>query len=642
MRRLLGNDMPSLVLGTAGHIDHGKSSLIHALTGTDPDRLVEEKERGITIELGFAQLELPSGRTMGVVDVPGHEKFVRQMVAGATGIDVVLLVIAADDGIMPQTREHLAIIDLLGIDRGVVALTKSDLVDPEWLDLVADDVSTLLQGTAIEGAQIVPVSSKSGAGLPELLEALDEIAGAAPSRQASLPMRLPVDRVFTIAGAGTVVTGTMWSGTASRDDQIEIYPGGKKGRLRGVQVHSHTVDKAQAGQRVALNIVGLDTDEISRGDIIAVPESLSTTDRFDTRITYLGTPGSERTLESGVRVHVHHGTREVLGRVLLADEAELTPGSSGLAQVRLEEPLAPRYGDHFIIRSYSPVYTIGGGIVLDVLPPRRTTLKDHERELLEALLVGDLSRAAVGLLSARAMPMTSAEVANALGVPRAGVADDLNRAKLERLKVGPDTYMVTAGALDELVAGVERELLAFHAADPKATGIAAGALRDRVDRRLSNRVFDAVLERAADAGLAVVDRGQVRHPAAAVTALADLEGALASLGPLLHGQGLAPSTVAELAAEAGVDPGVARKALSQLASQGAVVRLGPELHFDAAAIMGARERLTLYITQHGPATVGQLRDALGVSRKYVIPLLEYFDAQGVTKRDGDARILRET
>lgn len=634
--------MPSLVVGTAGHIDHGKSSLIHALTGTDPDRLVEEKERGITIELGFAQLELPSGRTMGVVDVPGHEKFVRQMVAGATGIDVVLLVIAADDGIMPQTREHLAIIDLLGIDRGVVALTKADLVDPEWLDLVAEEVSALLEGTGIAGAGIVPVSSKTMAGLPALLESLDAIAGEAPSRQASLPMRLPVDRVFTISGAGTVVTGTMWSGTASRDDAIEVYPGGKTARLRGVQVHSHAVDKAQAGQRVALNIAGLSTDEISRGDIIAAPGSLSVTDRFDTRVTYLGTPGSERKLESGVRVHVHHGTREVLGRVLLMDDDELAPGASGLAQVRLEEPLAPRYGDRFIIRSYSPVYTIGGGVVLDVLPPRRTTLKDHERELLDALLAGDLSRAAVGLLSARAMPMTSAQVANALGVPRAGVADDLNRAKLERLKVGADTYMVTAGALDDLVVAVERELRAFHDSDPKATGIAGGALRDRVDRRLTGKVFDGVLERAVDAGHAVVEGGQVRHPDAAVSALADLKEAIAGLLPALERQGLAPANVAGLSAETGIDAQVARKALTQLVSQGMVVRLGPEMHFAAPVIEQARERLVAHLTAQGSGTVGELREALGVSRKYAIPLLEYFDAQGVTKRDGDARTLRKS
>ncbi|TLM91980.1 MAG: selenocysteine-specific translation elongation factor, partial [Actinobacteria bacterium] len=290
--------VPSLVLGTAGHIDHGKSSLIHALTGTDPDRLKEEKDRGITIELGFARLELPSGRSMGVVDVPGHEKFVRQMVAGATGVDVVLLVVAADDGVMPQTREHLAIIDLLGIERGVVALTKSDLVDAEWLELVAADIAALLEPTSLAGSPIVPVSSKTRAGLVELLNALDEVAEETPSRHAKLPMRLPVDRVFTIAGAGTVVTGTMWSGTAVRDDAVEVYPSGVQGRVRGVQVHGAAVDEAQAGQRVAMNLAGIERDQIGRGDVVAAPGTLTVTDRFDARFTYLGLPDDDRVFET--------------------------------------------------------------------------------------------------------------------------------------------------------------------------------------------------------------------------------------------------------------------------------------------------------------------------------------------------------
>ena len=322
--------MPSLVLGTAGHIDHGKSALVKALTGTDPDRLPEEKERGVTIELGFARLALPSGRTMGVVDVPGHEKFVRQMVAGATGIDVVMLVVAADDGVMPQTREHLAIIDLLGISEGVVALTKSDLADADWIELVRGDVERLLEGTTLEGAPIVAVSAKTGAGLDELLSTLDTLAGETKARQANLTMRLPVDRVFTIAGAGTVVTGTMWSGSASRDEPVEVYPSGMKGRVRGVQVHSTQVEKAQAGQRVAMNLAGIERDEIHRGDVVATPGTLTVTDRFDAKFTYLGTPGDDKPLVSGARVHVNHGTREVLGRVLLMDAETLLPGPVGL------------------------------------------------------------------------------------------------------------------------------------------------------------------------------------------------------------------------------------------------------------------------------------------------------------------------
>jgi selenocysteine-specific elongation factor len=633
--------MPSLVLGTAGHIDHGKSALVKALTGTDPDRLPEEKERGVTIELGFARLELPSGRAMGVVDVPGHEKFVRQMVAGATGIDVVMLVVAADDGVMPQTREHLAIIDLLGIGEGVVAVTKSDLADEDWLELVAGDVERLLEGTSLEGAPIVPVSAKTGAGLADLLATLDALAGQTKARQATLTMRLPVDRVFTIAGAGTVVTGTMWSGSASRDDAVEVYPSGIRGRIRGVQVHGATVEEAQAGQRVAMNLAGIERDEIRRGDVVATPGTLSVTDHFDARFTYLGSPGDDKPFVSGARVHVNHGTREVLGRVLLMDVERLAPGESALAQVRLEEPLAPRYDDRFIVRSYSPVYTVGGGVVLDAMPPRRARLDVHERELLEALLAHDLSAASVGLLASRALPMTSAEVAAALGVPRGTVADELNRAKLEHIKVGTETAFVTPVALDALVSAIERELLAFHAENPKATGVATSALRDSVDRRLAAKAFDAVLAVAVSRDVAVVDAGQARHPKAAVSAMAAERSAAETLLPLLESHGLAPETVSELAAETGTDVGIARKVLGRLASEGRIVRISSELHFSADAMAGARESLSTYLRAHpAGASAGELRDALGVSRKYAIPLLEYFDAQGLTKREGDVRVLR--
>ncbi|MCX8006979.1 MAG: selenocysteine-specific translation elongation factor [Coriobacteriia bacterium] len=628
---------PSLVLGTAGHIDHGKSSLVKALTGTDPDRLPEEKERGVTIELGFARLELPSGRSMGVVDVPGHERFVRQMVAGATGIDVVLFVVAADDGVMPQTREHLAIIDLLGVPAGVVALTKADLVDEEWLELVAEEVRGLIAGTSIDGAPIVPVSSKTGRGLDELKAAIDAVAAETAARHADLPMRLPVDRVFTIAGAGTVVTGTLWSGVAERDAQIEVYPSGRRGRIRSVQVHGQAVEKARAGNRVALNLAGLERDEVERGDVIAEPGSLAVTDRFDAWVTYLAT--EDRPFESGTRVHVHHGTREVLGRVLLMDAEMLSPGERGFAQVRLEEPLMPRYGDRFIIRRYSPMWTIGGGVILDVLPPRRTRLKEHERELLEALRAGDLGSAAVGLLQSRAVPMTSAQVAIALGLPRSQVADQLNKADLERMKVGSETSFVTAEALCSLVDAIEHELRAYHDENPTATGIPALALRDRVDKRLDAKVFDALLERAVGAGRAVLAGGEVRHPKAASAALAEEEAVRDRVRALLAEQGLQPQGIAELAQAVGAPVDVVRRVLTKLVAAGEVVRVAPDMHFDAGAVGEARRRIVAYIREHGSMLAKDARDITGSSRKYVVPLLEYFDAQGVTKREGDSRTL---
>jgi selenocysteine-specific elongation factor len=633
----MAEQAPSLVLGTAGHIDHGKSALVQALTGTDPDRLPEEKERGVTIELGFARLALPSGRVLGVVDVPGHERFVRQMVAGATGIDLVLLVVAADDGVMPQTREHLAIIDLLGIDRGVVAITKSDLADPDWVAMVAEDVRTLLRGTSIEGAPIVPVSARTGAGLADLLAALDSVAAETHARRSGLPFRLPVDRVFTIAGAGTVVTGTLWSGSVKRDDAVELLPSHATARVRGVQVHGSAVDAATAGQRVALNLAGIDVDEVARGDIAAAPGSLTVTDRFDARFTYLA--ANDKPFVSGARVHVHHGTREVLGRVLLMDTGELAPGESGYAQVRLEEPLAPRYDDRFIVRSYSPAVTIGGGVVLDTSPPRRTRPAPAERSLLDALAAHDVDAAAVGLLTSRDIPMTAAEVAAALGLPRDAVADALGRASLERVKAGSETYFVTSETLEALVESVREKLLAFHDENPAAVGVATSALRDRVRRALPERVFDAVLALAVERGVAVVEKGLVRHPQAAASAVAGEQAAADALLPVLEREGLQPGTVAELAAAAGVDAAIARRALSRLAAGGAVVRLGPELHFAAGAIDAAREAVVAHLREHERATAAELRDAIGVSRKFAIPMLEHFDSLGVTKRVGDERVL---
>lgn len=632
----------SLVLGTAGHIDHGKSSLVRALTGVDPDRLAEEKERGITIELGFAELKLPSGRSMGVVDVPGHEKFVRQMVAGATGIDLVLFVVAADDGVMPQTREHLAIVELLGIERGVVALTKSDLVDEDWLGLVRADVEDLLASTPLAGAPIVAVSSRTSAGLDALKSALDEVADTVVARSDDSIMRLPVDRVFTIVGAGTVVTGTLWSGSIRKDDPVEVFPSGVTGRVRGVQVHGLAVDEAHAGQRVAVNIAGLDKQELSRGDVLATPDALAVTDRFDARFTFMGKPGDDSVFETGSRVHVHHGTREVLGRVLLMDGiSRVAPGESAYAQIRLEDTLAPRYGDRFVVRSYSPVYTIGGGVVLDALPPRRTTIRPEERALLDALFARDPGAAAVGLVESRGVPLTSDEVAVILGVTKASVADPLNRSDLVRIKVGGRTAYLSAAALAAHIDAIEREVAAFHAADPVATGISTAALRDRLDRRMTPASFEALISEAVSQGRVLLEGGRVSHPAAAVSARAEEQKARDALSALLTAQWLTPAFVDDLYREVGFDRNLVRKVLGRMVSEGELVRLSSELHFVAAAVDEARSRVVAHITAAGPSSAADLRDAMGVSRKYAIPLLESFDAAGVTRREGDLRVLKQ-
>ena len=506
---------------------------------------------------------------MGVVDVPGHEKFVRQMVAGATGIDVVLLVVAADDGVMPQTREHLAIIDLLGIERGVVAITKSDLADEEWLDIVRADVDELLAGTSIEGAPVVAVSARTRRRAARAARDARRGRGrddGAPRRPAHAPARRPR------------LHDRRRGHRRDRDDVVGLGEARRRGRdlprgrarphpqRAGAQRGRSTRRTPASASRSTSPASSVTT---SRAATSSPRPARSPSPTASTRASPTsGTPGDDKPFESGARVHVNHGTREVLGRVLLMDAERLLPGQSGLAQVRLEEPLAPRYDDRFIVRSYSPVYTIGGGVVLDALPPRRTQLRAHERELLEALLAHDLSSAATGLLASRGVPMTSAQVAAALGVTRGVVADELNRAKLERLKVAQRDVLRHARGARGARRGDRARAARVPRGEPRAPPASPRArCATVVDRRIEPKVFDAVLALAAERGVAAVDGGLVRHPKAAVSALGAEADAEAALLPLIESQGLAPASVAELAREAGVDIGVARKVLGKLASR---------------------------------------------------------------------------
>ena len=412
-----GRAKADLVLGTAGHIDHGKSSLVRALTGVDPDRLAEEKARGITIELGFARLELPDGTALGVVDVPGHERFVRRMIAGATGVDLALLCVAADDGVMPQTEEHLAVLDLLGVRTGVVALTKIDLADAEWVAFASDEVRARLAGTPFADAEIVPVSSRTKEGLGELKAALARAAARTARAKAGSLLRLPVDRAFSVKGAGTVVTGTLWSGTAAAGDEVEVLPSGARARIRGVQVHGEAVERAEAGHRVALNLNALSVDEVRPGCFLASPGSLRTTDRFDAEVRYLGAPGAARPLESGARVRVAHGTRETGGRVLLmGGRGALAPKESAFAQIRLDEPLPVSWRDRFVLRSASSARVVGGGAVLRAHPRRSTALGPATEALLAALRDEDEAAAARAAFALEALPTTAEELASAAGV----------------------------------------------------------------------------------------------------------------------------------------------------------------------------------------------------------------------------------
>ncbi len=635
-----------LVLGTAGHIDHGKSSLVLALTGTDPDRLAEEKQRGITIELGFARLALPDGTTLGVVDVPGHERFVRQMIAGSTGIDLALLCIAADDGIMPQTTEHLAVLELLHIPTLVVALTKTDLVDDEWVDFMVDEVRARLADGPYRDAEIVPVSSRTGSGLNELKSALSRAARMTKRANTSTTARLPIDRVFTIKGAGTVVTGTLWSGAVSVGDELEVLPEGALTRVRSIQIHGEAVEEAREGHRVALNLNGLSTDDVRPGDFLATPHTVEATDRFDADLTYLGVPDSEKPLESGARVHVSHGTREVTGRVLFMGGAKtLSKGQRSYAQIRLDEPLPVSWKDRFIIRSYSPVHVIGGGVVLRAHPKRSTSLDAAKEALLDALRENDAVGAAVAAFGLEKTPVTAQTLASFTGCTEKEALTALGDLSKQRKAVplggatGSDAYYTTSRYLQKISSSIENNLLAFHNENPTSTGISKEALRKIVAPRIDTACFDLILDDAAARGKAVVNGGEVCHPQAGAGAQAMEKEAAATLLSALNDAGANPPTLAELFASCSVEPALGRKAIGSLEKSGAAQRVTKELCFAQSAIGRFESAVRSYLEQHGEASAAELKDAMQTSRKYAIPLLEYFDDKGVTRRNGDVRVL---
>ena len=616
-----GSTQSDLVLGTAGHIDHGKSALIYALTGTDPDRLAEEKERGITIALGFAQLWLPDGRSMSVVDMPGHEKFVRQMISGATGIDVALLVVAADDGVMPQTVEHLTILQTLGIRSCVVALTKIDLVEPDWIEFVTDDVRQHLASTPYADVPIVPVSSKTREGLDDLLIALQDAASAAKKTHSGAAMRYPIDRVFTIKGAGTVLTGTLWSGTASPDDTVEILPSKKVARIRSVQIHGNSVDVAYPGNRVAINLNKVKMSEVQPGDFLASVGAIEPSDRFDAYVTYIDNNKTGKSIVSGAPMHIAHGTREVVGRILFMD------GLSAL------EP-----GDRFVMRTYSPVLLAGGGTVMLAHPRRRTNLTDDERVLLDALQVDNLASAVELAVATEPIPVAALFVARLIGVEPQRAEELLEAAaregRIEVLESVPRHY-ATKEAVESAIGRISDVLLEYHKTDPKEVGLAKEALRRKCFPKMSAACFDALLDRAIALGAAVASGGLVSHPQAFATAQHEEASAAEKLLPLLEGTGLTPPALSEIAEQVGIDLSLARRAMGYLCEEGRAWRANQDLYFDMVAIDECKRKIVDHFAAGGEGTVAALRDLLGITRKYAVPLLESLDQSGFTRRSGD-------
>jgi selenocysteine-specific elongation factor len=635
----------SLIIGTAGHIDHGKSALVRALTGTDPDRLPEEKRRGITIDLGFADLQLDDLR-VGFVDVPGHERFIKNMLAGAHGIDLLALVIAADEGVMPQTREHFDICRLLGVRNGLIVITKKDLVEEEMLSLVEDEARALVAGSFLENAPVLAVSSKTGAGLDELRSQLTQLGRSVPPRSSDFTVRLPLDRAFSMRGFGTVVTGTLVSGQINEGDELELLPPGIKVRVRGLQVHGQAVKQAHAGQRTAVNIAGIDTAQVERGMVLTPTGRLRPTQILDVWIDVL--PSASRGVRSRSRVRFHIGAAEVLGRVTVLDGAsEIPVGGGSLAQVRLEAPVVALHDDRFVLRSYSPADTIGGGRVVNPLAPKHRRKEIQKTvELLRSLLNPEPATKFASLVRfAKKHGVRLSDVAAATGWTN----EVLARAAAEAAKQGE---IIEAGGVylaSESFAALSRdvaaELEAHHKREPLARGMLRETLREKLFAHSLPELFGAVIGRLEAAGEVVSEKDVIRSSGHRVD-LTDKDAKLSEqIEKLYRDAGVEAPSLDEVMARAGVaasQRGQARKILQLLIDNGKLIRIQGDMFMHSQVIQLLKTKLQEYAAQHEPARlidVAAFKNLAGVSRKYAIPLLEYFDREHVTRRAGDKRLI---
>lgn len=632
-----------LVMGTAGHIDHGKTRLILALTGTDCDRLPEEKARGITIELGFAHLSLSAGATVGVVDVPGHERFVRAMVAGAAGIDFVMLVVAADEGVMPQTREHLAICRLLGIRFGLIALTKLDLVDDDMLSLARADVAELTAGAFLADAPIVPVSAVTGQGLDELRRAIEQTAAAAVQRSDSGILRLPIDRIFTMKGFGTVVTGTCVGGRVTVADEVELLPAGRRVKVRGLQVHGRPVETAGAGQRTAVNLQGVEVGEIPHGSVLVTPETLALTWMIDAETEVL--PTAPRPLKRRGLVRLHNYTREVMARAVPLNAEQIAPGENGLVQFRLTEPLVALPGDHFVIRSYSPVATVGGGLILNSRPRKHRLPFTRALADLQILQGGSLEeKAAVHFRQADRQGLLLRHLGPLLGVGtrdiQAAYQKMLSQKRLVRVDAEND-LAVDAAALAEIKQELLDLLRGFHAAQPLLPGMSRAELLAQPLRGADGKVLRKALADLAAAGLIEQEGGAVKLAGHRPTAAEDLRKLMAQVAAHCDRAGLRALTLKELQEAIGPDP-LLDRALHMLLQENRLLRFGEWFYVTTTALDAAETALVAYLKDHGEIDAQGFKTLFGLTRKWAIPLGEYFDTRRVTVRLGDKRVLRRT
>ena len=632
--------MKHVIIGTAGHVDHGKTTLIKALTGTDTDRLKEEQERGMTIDLGFAALTLPDGTKAGIVDVPGHERFLKNMLAGAGGVDVVLLVIAADESVMPQTVEHLDILRLLDVKNGVVALTKADMVDPEWLEIVMDDVRGHLKGSFLAESPIVPVDSISGRGINELKKELFAAVERAEAKNAAIPFRLPVDRVFTRPGFGTVVTGTLVSGTMRVGDGVEIVPRRIPTRIRGLQSHGKKQEFVEAGTRVAVNLAGVEVENLERGAVLAPPASIAPTQAADAVLRLL--PSAPRALTNRTRVRVYIGTAEILGRMQILGQEQLEPGKTGYVQFRAEEPFACARGDRFVVRSYSPMVTIGGGIVLDSTPVRHKRMDPAVVSALEAKERGSPEDLIETWLKSAPLGGPQKEVFKAVGLPES-TGTEATAALIEQgeiIRLDTDR-LIHRGNLASASDRTLSALRSFHAANPLRPGMPKEELRGSHGKNADPRAFAALLGYLQSKGEVVADAATVRAADFSVRLDPRLQTVMDQVTELFRRSGYSTPSIEEAGESVGAPPDQVATLLRVAQDQGTIVKVAEGLYFHRETVDQARKLVEGHIRREGSITVSQFRDLTDSSRKYALPLMEYFDTIRFTRRLGDTRVLVE-
>jgi selenocysteine-specific elongation factor len=633
------------IIGTAGHIDHGKTALIRALTGQDTDRLKEEKERGISIDLGFAYMDLSDGERVGIVDVPGHERFIRNMLAGAHGIDLALLVVAADDGVMPQTEEHLDILHLLGAAHGVVAITKADLVDAARLTAVEQEIEILLLGSTLEGSPVIPVSSVTGAGLDRLRQRIEECLAAYQRGAPDGYFRLPVDRAFVMRGHGTVVTGTAIAGRVHTGDIVRVLPGGEEARVRAVQVHGGEVADASYGQRVALNLAGVERGAVRRGHVICDPRLNRVTDRLDAWVEIR--PAAGRPVESHEVVRVYIGTAEVIGKLVLLDGSEtLAPCQSGYGQLVLREPVQALRGDRFILRNQSAQRTIGGGIVVHPFAQRHRRGEPSLLRQLEALRAAgnaaEIIRAVLDVEPEFAVAPDLLAQAGGLGpevVLGALRGDSTLRALPDSVAPAACT---TAEKWEALRAAAVGALATFHQREPLTPGMEMESLRGQIAARLVPKVFRAVLDGLVNEGVLAREDSLVRLPGHHVTLRHDEAQLAGRAEALIAAGGFTPPDLKQVESALGVPRQRLQTILQQLEREGRVAKVAEGLYFARAPLDQARHLLRAHVEQHGDISAAIFRDLLGASRKFSISLLDYFDRSGFTLRVGDVRKLRDS